>query len=134
MYQDGNVVYFRRLTMTGSRLFRRVKFVADTEVTVGGETHRAELVDIALKGALVAMPEGMHLGEGLPCRLTIFLNDTDFALPFEGETVYSRENLTGIKFTRINIDSMIHLRRLLELNTADPDHVRSELASFIDTK
>jgi hypothetical protein len=113
------------------RQFQRIKFVVKTDVEINGTSYEATLVDISLKGALVNFPHELHPEKGLPCRLTIHLNESDMKLPFVGEVIHTHDNLTGIKFTKINIDSMIHLRRLLELNTANPDQVRSELNSFI---
>jgi PilZ domain-containing protein len=117
--------------MSEHRLFHRIKFVVKTDVEINGTSCEAVLVDISLKGALVAFPQEIHPEMGLPCQLTIHLNNSDIKLPFAGEVIHTHENLTGIKFTRVDIDSMIHLRRLLELNTADPDQVRSELFSLI---
>jgi hypothetical protein len=102
-----------------------------TDIEINGTSCEATLVDISLHGALVTLPYELHPETGLPCRLTIHLNESDMKLPFTGEVIHSHDNLTGIKFTSINIDSMIHLRRLLELNSADPDQVRSELNSLI---
>ena len=120
--------------MSEHRVFHRVKFVVKTDIEINGASCEATLVDISLKGALVAFPKELHPEMGLPCQLTIHLNNSDMNLPFEGEIVHTHESLTGIKFTKVDIDSMIHLRRLLELNTADPNQVRSELHSLIGMK
>ena len=120
--------------MSEHRHFHRISFVAKIDVEVNGTSCEASLVDISLKGALVAFPPGFHPELGLPCRLTIHLNNSDIQLPFAGEIVHIHDNQTGIKFTKVDIDSMIHLRRLLELNTADPNQVRSELHFLIGMK
>jgi PilZ domain-containing protein len=117
--------------MTAQRQFQRIKFAVETDVDINGARHDATLVDISLRGALVAFQDELPLTEGLPCQLSVHLDQSSVVLFFAGEIVRSRANLAGIKFTTINIDSMIHLRRLLELNTADPDQVKSELKSFI---
>jgi hypothetical protein len=117
--------------MSEQRHFQRIKFVVKTDVAINGISCEATLVDISLKGALVTFLHDLHPEKGLPCHLTIHLNESDMKLPFAGEVIHTHDNLTGIKFTLVNIDSMIHLRRLLELNTANPDQVRSELNSLI---
>jgi len=117
--------------MSEHRVFKRVRFVVKTDIEINGESCEATLVDISLKGALVTFPHELHPETGLPCQVTIHLDESDIRLIFSGEIVHTHENLTGIKFTLIDIDSMIHLRRLLELNTANPDQVRSELNSLI---
>ena len=118
--------------MTAQRLFQRIKFVAKVEVDINGVCNEATLVDISLRGALVAFQEELNPKTGSPCHLTVYLNQSEIQLPFEGMVVHSNGHLTGIKFTLISIEAMIHLRRLLELNSGDPDQVRSELNSFID--
>ncbi len=118
--------------MTARRLFQRIKFVAKVEVDINGAHNEATLVDISFRGALVAFQEELKLEPGSPCRLTVHLNQSEVQLPFEGVVVHFNGHLTGIKFTLISIEAMIHLRRLLELNSGDPDQVRSELNSFIE--
>lgn len=120
--------------MSEQRHYQRIKFVVKTDVEISGSSFAASLVDISLHGALVAFPPEFQPERGLPCKLTIHLNESDMKLPFAGEVVHTENRLTGIKFTLINIDSMIHLRRLLELNSADPDLVRSELNYLLGLK
>ena len=113
------------------RHFTRVKFATRTGVEIGGTWHEAQLVDISLKGALVAFPAELNLTEGLHCNVEIHLDSPDLVLPFGGEIVHYHDRLAGIKFTHIAIGSMIHLRRLVELNSSDPDRVETELHSLI---
>ena len=117
--------------MSEHRLFHRISLVEKTDIEVSGKNCEAMLVDISLKGALVTLPHELHSETGLPCKLTIHLDESDIKLIISGEIVHCHDNLTGIKFTLIDLDSMIHLRRLLELNTAKPEQVRSELSSLI---
>jgi len=118
--------------MTAQRLFQRIKFVAKVEVDINGSRYEATLVDVSFRGALVAFQEELNPVLGSPCHLTVHLNQSEVQLPFEGVVVHSNGHLSGIKFTLISIEAMIHLRRLLELNSGDPDQVRSELNSFIE--
>jgi PilZ domain-containing protein len=117
--------------MSEHRLFHRIRFVVKTDVEMDGKSGEAVLVDISLKGALLTFPQELHPEQGLSCRLKIHLEESDIILIISGNVVHVHENMAGIKFTLIDIDSMIHLRRLLELNTDDPDQVRSELHSLI---
>lgn len=117
--------------MSEHRLFKRVRFAVKIDIEISGKSYEATLVDISLKGALVTFPHELHPETGLPCQLTIHLDESDIRLIFSGEVIHTHGNLTGIKFTMIDLDSMIHLRRLLELNTANPDEVRNELESLI---
>ena len=117
--------------MTEQRLFQRIKFAVKTEIEIDGNRYEAALVDISLKGALLAFSKEAALDKGKLCHLMVHLDQSDVTLYFTGVVVHTRGNLTGIKFITIDIDTMIHLRSLIELNSGDPDLVRSELNAFI---
>lgn len=117
--------------MTEKRLFQRIKFTAETEAEINGNRYEVTLVDISLKGALLTFPDGAIVDSGEVCHLILHLDLSDVTLSFTGVVAHSRGNLTGVKFITIDIVSMTHLRNLLELNSGDPDLVRSELNSFI---
>jgi len=117
--------------MPEHRLFHRIRLVEKIDIELSGKSYEATLVDISLKGALVTFPDELNHETGLPCRLKIHLDGSDIILIISGEIIHTHDNLTGIKFTLIDLDSMIHLRRLLELNTAKPEQVRNELNSLI---
>jgi len=119
--------------MNEKRQFQRVRFAAETVVEIRGELIKATLMDISLKGALVAVHDGRPPDRGEPCRLMIHLDMSDVTLSFGGVVAHGRDDLFGITYTAIDIDTMIHLRNLMELNSGDPDLVRSELASFIES-
>jgi len=116
--------------MTEKRLFQRIRFAVTTEVEINGIRHETKLVDISFKGALLEFPHEEILDTGLPCHLIVHLDMSDVTLSFTGVIAHCNDNLTGIKFITIDIDSMIHLRSLLELNSGDPELVRSELNAF----
>lgn len=98
-----------------------------TEIEINGTISEISLVDISLKGALAGFPHGEAPELGSTCRLIIHLNDPDVILSFTGEIVHVNEGLAGIKITLIDIDSMIHLRRLVTLNSENSEQVNSEL-------
>lgn len=119
--------------MTENRMFQRIRFVAETEVEIGGLCRRATLVDISLKGALLAFDDEAVPEKGQSCHLKMHLDQSDVILSFTGLVAHSHDNLTGIRFVTVDIATMIHLRSLLELNSGDPELVRSELNAFIDS-
>lgn len=118
--------------MAEQRHFHRIKFAVTTDVEINGAVSEATLVDISLKGALVSLPPGVTADLGSPCQLTIHLNDAEAMLSFSGKVVHLQEGLVGIKITLINLDSMIHLRRLVTLNSENSDQVNSELKALFD--
>lgn len=113
--------------MPEQRHFHRIKFDVKAEVELGGTVTETTLVDISLKGALVECPPGFTPQLHSHCRLTIHLSNSDQFFKFDGEVVHVNGNLAGIKITLIDIESMIHLRRLVTLNSENSEQVRSEL-------
>lgn len=113
--------------MPEQRHFHRIKFDVKTEIEINGVISETKLVDISLKGALVGFPHGDTTSLGTSCRLIIHLNDPDVILSFTGKIVHFNDGLAGVKITLINIDSMIHLRRLVALNSDSSEQVSSEL-------
>lgn len=118
--------------MNENRMFQRIRFVAETEVEIGGVSHGATLIDISLKGALIAFDDEAMPEKGQSCHLKMHLDQSDVTLSFTGMVAHNHDKLTGIRFVTVDIATMIHLRSLIELNSGDPELVRSELNAFID--
>jgi len=117
----------RRGRMSEQRRFHRIKFDVKVEIEINGAIYETSLVDISLKGALIDCPGGFSPELGDHCRLTIHLSNSELFFSFNGDVVHVNNGLAGVKMTLIDIDSMIHLRRLVTLNSESSEQVRSEL-------
>ena len=51
-------------------------------------------------------------------------------LQFESKVMHRSNNVAGVKFIRIDLDSMIHLRSFIEARTMDPEQVVKEFEFF----
>jgi len=116
------------MDVTEQRHFQRVPFAIGATIEFGTERYGAEVVDICLKGALLRLPEPTPHQRGEACTVTIALAGTDAVIRFEAEVAHLRDRFLGVKLLKTDVDSMIHLRNIIQLNTADPDQVRKELA------
>jgi hypothetical protein len=56
----------------------------------------------------------------------------DAPLHFSADLAHINNLRLGLKFTTTDIDSMIHLRSIVESNTADPEKISQELSFLID--
>ena len=111
------------------RRFQRVPFQAETRVASGGSSWGCALLNIALKGALV---EGdLPLEPGALCDITVTLPGTAISLGFKSELVHHANSQYGFRFLDIDLETLTHLRKLLELNTGDADCVRGELMTWL---
>ena len=64
-------------------------------------------------------------------ELAIKLEDACSPITMEVENVHAREQKLGFHITKLDIDSMTELRRLVELNTGDDEILHRELEQMI---
>lgn len=118
--------------MSEKRHFTRVDFVEQASLCCNNFTTAVNLVDISLKGALLQLSSPLPIKasetEGV---ITLHLEGSDIILTFHARAAHVHEKTVGFEFTTMDSDSMIHLRRLLELNTGDPEEIDRELCYMI---
>lgn len=114
------------------RRFNRVPFSITVTLLQGDHQWQADLVDISLKGLLVAMPPEARYDKRLSLAASIPLSDQAIiemiALP-----AHEENNLLGLRCESIDMESISHLRRLIELNLNDPSAAERELSELIAT-
>jgi len=118
-------------TTNSKRNFSRINFAANAQIEFNSKIFESELLDIALKGALIRPKTQPLLERGNCCILRIFLHSSDITLTFNAELVHLEQNDFGFKFLDIDIDTMTHLRRLLDLNIGDQDKITNELSFLL---
>ena len=115
------------------RHFSRIHFDAVVQVHfhLVEEAQTAHLLDISLKGALVETAQPiLNTFNGKICRMVLFLGKGE-KITMEGRVVHHQDLLIGIECLHIDVDSMINLRRLVELNMVDEKLLERELAEVI---
>ena len=113
------------------RRFRRIPFEAGILLAVDNRNWNCRLLDIALKGALLESDLPLPLPLGTQASLSLSLEGSDISLDFGAELVHREDKRLGFKFLHENLETLTHLRTLLELNTGDPDGIRSELLTWL---
>lgn len=116
-----------------NRYFRRIPFEAEVTVDFGQDIRSGELLDVAMKGAMVGTDTPFPASLGDKCSLCISLPGTPISLDFEAELVHSEEKRYGFKFISENLETLTHLRKLIELNTGDAEATRSELSAWLSS-
>lgn len=101
------------------RRFSRVEFEADVKISQAGESFTAQLLDISVNGVLVSTPDTYHVRTDIPVTLCVHLA-SDAQILMQAALVHSSNKVLGFHCTSIDIDSMMHLRRLIEINLDDP--------------
>jgi len=76
-----------------------------------------DLIDISLKGSLIAGYSDTTPIARTACKLTLTLDESDeIKIIMTGTTAHKIKNRVGIHCELIDNDSMIHLRKLTEYN------------------
>lgn len=112
------------------RPFSRIRFNAPAQVTLGGQRVDAEVLDLSLKGALFAWPPEHPVAVDTPVRVDICLGE-QADIFMEGHVAHQEPGRLGVACLSIDLESIQHLRRLVELNIGDADIMERELSELI---
>ena len=114
---------------TERRSYNRIPFNAEILMQCGDVEWSCNLLDISLKGMLVEPPDNLDIDITKPCGMALFLG--------EGVSIHARVNIIrsdngnwGLKWLQIDVNSLQHLRRLIELNTSNPAMLMRELSEL----
>jgi hypothetical protein len=112
------------------RRFQRIAFDATTELSQGEQRWPARLHDLSLKGLLLHRPDNWQLADPQqPFNACIRLAD-DALLEMQVDLAREQGELLGFVCRHIDIESISHLRRLVELNLGDEHLLERELAAL----
>ncbi len=112
------------------RHFVRVSFDAPALLTTATDAFSVHVLDLSLKGALVMAPAQADLEAGMLCQITIPLADTGNHIAMSTEVAHVEGLHTGLLCRGIDLDSVTHLRRLIELQLGDPALLERDLAEL----
>ena len=89
-----------------------------------------QVQDLSLKGALVVAREPWAVGT--TCQLTVPLANTDthVSITMSMQVAQMQEQHIGLVCRSIDLDSVTHLRRLIELQLGDPTMLERDLAAL----
>ncbi len=112
------------------RHFQRI--LLDLPATIEGPDGASptQVIDISLKGALVRCPEGWNSPPGSQVTLVLRLDRGDNKIRMEGQIAHQEEGVLGITRHHIDIHSISHLKRLLELHLDDSELLQRELQAL----
>ncbi|MFH1495350.1 MAG: PilZ domain-containing protein [Pseudomonadota bacterium] len=114
------------------RHFSRISFCADVQLILGWEEAQpAQLLDIALKGALVELQQPVADRLGEICQLKLDLGEGGEVIVMEGVVAHHEGRQIGIECRHIDVDSLTRLRRLVELNLGDEALLDRELSHLL---
>lgn len=112
------------------RRFTRIHFDAECEVHYAGGALVMQLVDISLRGVLLKFDYPLALDIGGEAEVNIYLAN-DVLIRMKTQLNYAEPPNYGFFVKEIDLDSMSHLRRLLELNLGDEALLERELEQMV---
>jgi hypothetical protein len=121
-------------TSAGLRHYTRIPFAAAVLLHLPGKTLTVQLVDIALKGALVESDSKLDVVMQTKCRLELPMSEGGEGLVLTGKLVHQDGVRLGIECLDIDVTSLTRLRRLLELNTGDTERMHRELSHLFSSQ
>lgn len=111
------------------RHFSRILFNAPATLKVEQIQHPCEVLDLSLRGALLRISTPLPVG--VQTELALTLGSDDARIVMTGEVAHIKQDHIGLRCIQIDVDSITHLRRLLELNLENPALLERELSALI---
>lgn len=118
------------MTAPERRRFSRVNFNSRVELSQGEQQWDCELVDVSLKGLLINREAHHQFEENTPLSACINLGE-DEQIHMQLTPARSSDQQQGFTCLSIDVESIRHLRRLIELNLGDPEAAEREITEMI---
>jgi hypothetical protein len=112
------------------RQFHRVLFDAPATIVRNENTYPTTLIDISLKGALLLTPADWPGALGDKITIEVMLNNIDAVISMHAVCAHEENQHIGVLCKEIDMESIMLLRRLIELNIADEDQLQRDLESL----
>ena len=116
--------------LKSQRRFSRIEF--DTEVRLINDKSlwKSRLIDISLKGLLITVPRIWEADIGDHYLTELFADNEETVIRMEVSISHIGERQVGLCCEHIDLDSVSHLRRLIELNIGNPEILYRELSEL----
>ncbi len=113
------------------RRFTRVQF--DTAATLAQKesVFHTHVLDISLNGVLLETPQNYKIDANQHAEIVIFLNEST-EIQMTVSLAHSTSKYLGFHCESIDVDSIAHLRRLIELNIDLPNASERILDELIE--
>lgn len=110
------------------RQFSRIRFQTEARLSLPTGESGVEVLDLSLKGALVVSERSLTSTVGSLGTLIIRLDEMGTVIHMDVMVAHQEGTNFGLKCREIDLDSITHLRRLVELNLGDEKLLERELS------
>jgi len=102
------------------RRFSRIPFHCEARLFLPDGEYAVEVLDLSLQGALISPTDpSMYVTVGSQGTLKLRLDDLGAGIRMAVTVVHHMTQCYGLLCREIDLDSVTHLRRLVELNLGD---------------
>jgi len=113
------------------RQYSRISFASPAQLLLGKRALEVQVLDLSLKGALLHLPDAADLAMGEAADLDLPLDEMGNRIRMQTTVAHLEGRQAGLVCQIIDIDSVTHLRRLVELNLGNADLLQRELAVLL---
>ena len=113
------------------RHYARIAFHCPAQLVFSAGKLDVVVLDISIKGALIRLPANAALPDGALCQLHVELDAVGEQISMEARVTHLKDGNAGLRCQVIDLDSITHLRRLVELNLGDPQLLERELSALV---
>ncbi len=118
--------------MAERRRFSRVVYQVPATLTQDDMFLDTTIQDLSLHGLLLRANSTDGLLKGVLVDISFTLSDSDVDITLEAEIVSFDDHEIRLKISHINIESISHLKRLIELNVGNDDLLHREIEHLSD--
>ena len=115
------------------RRFSRIAFDTEVHLVSAERDWYSNLIDISLKGMLITIPKNWNGKVGDSYLAELIMGDKETVIRMEVSVTHVTKTTAGFHCEYIDLDSISHLRRLIELNIGDPEILNRELTELSDS-
>ena len=112
--------------MKERRHFTRILFSTQVQLFSKDLVWTASLIDLSFKGALITKPDNWLAGQATELKMTFQLPQSDITIVMDTQVVHEEAEQLGLKCLQIDIESVTHLKRLIELNLGNDSLLHRE--------
>ncbi|WP_394129554.1 PilZ domain-containing protein [Shewanella maritima] len=120
--------------MDDRRKFSRILFAASAYIYQGENTWRTKILDLSLSGALIKRPDNFSGQINSNYHLEFILPESDIEVVMEMNLAHKATEHLGLRCVHIDVESISHLRRIIELNMGDAELLNRELEMLAESQ
>ena len=115
------------------REFSRIPFHAQAHLHADkGEMHlNCDVIDVSLHGVLISIPKGWQGKLTDKYQIDLLLDNAQVVIKMSASVAHIDQKAIGFICEQIDLDSISHLKRLVELNIGDSELLHRELSALI---